>query len=281
MSDGNYPAARILSLTRLSRDGSKQPIDRPVADEVPLSIEYGGIAYAVMMVSPADLEDFVIGFSLSERLIECPADIEALEITEIGLGWVARAALRSDLMERIYERARTRVSEGSCGLCGLENLEQVMRPLPVITTRPRTDAAAIFAALDRLSDHQPLTRATGAAHAAAFCTPDGSIRLVREDIGRHNALDKLVGALARMSIDAADGFLLLTARCSYELVEKAILAGCPMLVTISAPSTLAVGRAAAHGLTLIALARPDAMLVTNDPHGLFTAGEQALSSGRK
>ncbi len=267
-SDGG-PAARILGLTRLSRDGNAQTVNRPIAAEVPLSIEYGGIAYAVMMVSPADLEDFVVGFSLSERLIECLADIELLEIAEIGLGWVARATLRSDLMERIYERARTRVSEGSCGLCGLENLEQVMRPLPVITARPRGDAAAIFAALDRLSEHQPLTRATGAAHAAAFCTPDGAITLACEDIGRHNALDKLTGAMMRTGVNPADGFLLLTARCSYELVEKAILAGCPMLVTISAPSTLAVARAADHGLTLVALARPDAVLVTNDPHGLF------------
>lgn len=281
MTAGGGPASRVLGLTRISRDGSTQSIDRPIAAEVPLSIEYGGIAYAVMMVSPANLEDFVTGFSLSEGLIERPADIEALDIAEIERGWVARIALRAPLMERIYERARARVSEGSCGLCGLENLEQVMRPLPVITARPKGNAAAIFAALDRLSNHQPLTRATGAAHAAAFCAPDGAILAVREDIGRHNALDKLVGALVRTDTNTASGFLLLTARCSYELVEKAILAGCPMLVTISAPSTLAIARAVAHGLTLVALARPDAMLVANDPHGLFTPSTSTLSVGRK
>lgn len=280
MSEGNG-AARVLRLTRITPDGAPQPIERPVAAEVPLSIEYGGIAYAVMMVSPTDLEDFVTGFSLSEGLIGSPADIEMLDIAEIGLGWVARIALRSGLMERIYERARTRVSEGSCGLCGLENLEQVMRPLPPLTAQPKGNADAIFAALEGLSAHQPLTRATGAAHAAAFCAPDGTVLLAREDIGRHNALDKLIGALARAGTNTADGFLLLTARCSYELVEKAILAGCPMLVTISAPSTLAIARAAEHGLTLVALARPDAVLVANDPHGLFVAHAPALSSGRK
>lgn len=274
-------AARVLALTRLTSDGVTRPIERPVAVEVPLSIEYGGIAYAVMMVSPTDLEDFVTGFSLTEGLIGCPADIEMLDIAEIGLGWIARVALRSGLMERISERARTRVSEGSCGLCGLENLEQVMRPLPPLTDRPKGNAAAIFAALEGLSAHQPLTRATGAAHAAAFCAPDGTILLAREDIGRHNALDKLIGALVRSGANAADGFLLLTARCSYELVEKTILAGCPMLVTISAPSTLAIARAADHGLTLVALARPDAVLVANDPHGLFPTHATALSSGRK
>ena len=280
MTAGDGPASRVLGLTRVSRDGSTQPIDRPIAAEVPLSIEYGGIAYAVMMVSPADLEDFVTGFSLFEGLIGHPADIEALDITEIDLGWVARIALRPGLMDRIYDRARARVSEGSCGLCGLENLEQAMRPLPAITSRPKGDAAAIFAALDRLLDHQPLTRATGAAHAAAFCAPDGTILLAREDIGRHNALDKLVGAMTRAGSDAADGFLLLTARCSYELVEKAILAGCPMLVTISAPSTLAIARAQAHGITLVALARPDAVLVAHDPHALF-AHSPVLSTDRK
>lgn len=280
MSEGDG-AARVLRLTRLTPDGATQPIERSVAAEVPLSIEYGGIAYAVMMVSPADLEDFVTGFSLSEGLIGSPADIEMLDIAEIGLGWVARVALRSGLMDRTYERARTRVSEGSCGLCGLENLEQVMRPLPPLAARPKGNADAIFAALEGLSAHQPLTRATGAAHAAAFCAPDGTVLLAREDIGRHNALDKLIGALARAGANTADGFLLLTARCSYELVEKAILAGCPMLVTISAPSTLAIARAKDHGLTLVALARPDAVLVANDPHGLFVAHAPALSSGRK
>lgn len=264
-------AARNLPVKQIARSGAGRSIERPIAAEAPLSIEYGGIAYAVMMVTPADLDDFVIGFSLSERLIASPADILSLEIAQIELGWVARANLRADLMDRIIERARMRVSEGSCGLCGLENLEQVMRPLPALDARPQSDATAIFAALDALSAHQPLTRATGSAHAAAFCDSSGEILAAREDIGRHNALDKLIGALARAQHNAASGFILLTARCSYELVEKAVIAGCPMLVTISAPSTLAIDRADAHGLTLVSLARADSMLAVTDPHELFAS----------
>ncbi len=161
------------------------------------------------------------------------------------------------------------MSESSCGLCGIENIEEVLRPLPPVTARIATDRTAIANALMALPDHQPLGRATGAAHAAAFCSPAGAIELAREDVGRHNALDKLIGAMARAGIDPASGFILLSARCSYELVEKTVRAGCPMLVTISAPTSLAVERAADAGLTLVALARTDAALIVGDPHGMI------------
>ncbi|GLT00619.1 sulfurtransferase FdhD [Sphingobium jiangsuense] len=260
---------RPASLKRLDRSGAVRRIGRAIAIEAPVSIEYNGIAYAVMMASPADIEDFVTGFSLSEGVIGSPADIIALEVAEIPLGWVARVILTPECGDRVLDRARNRVSEGSCGLCGLENLEQVMRPLPAIDTVPAADAPTLFRALDGLAGHQPLSRSTGAVHAAAFCSSEGAILMAREDIGRHNALDKLVGALARQGTDPRTGFFLLTARCSYELVEKTVLARCPLLVTISAPSSLAIDRAAAHGLTLVALARPDAMLAAHDPHALF------------
>ena len=269
---------RRPTLVISAADSAPQPRHRAIAVEVPLSIEYGGIAYAVMMVTPIDLQDFVIGFSLSEELIHSPADIKALEISKLARGWVARVTLDPSLMSRISERARMRVSEGSCGLCGLENLEQVMRPLPAISGKPTVGADAIFSALDALSSHQALSLQTGAAHAAAFCNEAGHIIAVREDIGRHNALDKLIGALVRSDINAERGFILLTARCSYELVEKTILARCPLLVTISAPSTLAIDRAKAHGLTLISLARADSMLAAHDPHGLFSVNQPMTSS---
>jgi FdhD protein len=149
----------------------------------------------------------------------------------------------------------------------MESIEQVLRPLPPITARIATTRLAISSALATLGDHQPLGRATGAVHAAAFCSPDGQILEACEDVGRHNALDKLIGRLALSGLSPASGFILLSARCSYELVEKTVRAGCPLLVTISAPTSLAVERAEAAGLTLIALARSDSALVVSDPHG--------------
>lgn len=252
---------RPVDLKRVRPDGQVEAKSRPLAIEAPVAIEYNGLGYAVMMATPVDLEDFAVGFSLSEKVIEAPGEIEDVDIFEAANGWFVRVRVAPDRMAPIVERARQRVSEGSCGLCGLENLEQVMRPLAPITAPVGADAAAIFAALAGLDGRQPLNRATGAAHGAAFCTNAGAVTMVREDVGRHNALDKLIGALARQGIDPASGFFLLTARCSYELVEKTIIAGCPLLVTISAPTTLAVERAKAHGLTLVGLARPDAVLL--------------------
>ena len=155
------------------------------------------------------------------------------------------------------------MAESSCGLCGIENLEAVARPLPQVPAHAALSEAAIFAALAALRDHQPLTRRTGAAHAAAFCDEAGAIRHAREDVGRHNALDKLVGALAVAGEDPAAGFILSTARCSYEIVEKAVRAGATRLVTVSLPTSMAVARAKQAGLSLWSLARDDSVLVIN------------------
>lgn len=242
---------------------------RCIATETPVSVEVGGIGYAVMMATPADLEDYAIGFALGEGLVETADQIGRVDTHPIEAGWALRIWLPPERNAVALERARKRVSESSCGLCGIENIEEVLRPLPPVTARIATDRGGIAAALAALRDHQPLGRATGAVHAAAFCSPDGTIRLAREDVGRHNALDKLIGAMARAGIDPAAGFILLSARCSYELVEKTVRAGCPMLVTISAPTSLAATRAAAAGLTLVALARADSALIVSDPHGMI------------
>ncbi len=258
MPDGGY---RSIDLKCVRSDGHVTDKPRPLAIEAPVAIEYNGLGYAVMMATPVDLHDFAVGFSLSEELVARPEDIVDIDIFETANGWFVRINVDPVRIEPVLERARHRVSEGSCGLCGLESLEQVMRPLPPITAPVGASGTAIFAALANLEGRQPLNRLTGAAHGAAFCLNTGEVLLVREDVGRHNALDKLIGALARQGVDAASGFFLLTARCSYELVEKTIIAGCPLLVTISAPTTLAVDRARAHGLALVGLARPDAILV--------------------
>jgi len=183
-------------------------LGRCVAVEAPVSVEVGGIAYAVMMATPADLEDYAVGFALGEGLVEAPAEIRRIDTHPIEGGWALRLWLVGERNQAALERARARVSESSCGLCGIENIEEVLRPLPPVTARIATDRAAIAAALAALEAHQPLGRATGAAHAAAFCSPAGDIQLVREDVGRHNALDKLIGALARAGIDPAGGFVL-------------------------------------------------------------------------
>jgi FdhD protein len=235
-------------------------LDRPLISEAPVAFEYNGIGYAVMMATPIDLEDFAVGFSLSEQLIEKASEIASIVTHRAEKGWIVRMQLPHEKAEKVYARARQRVSESSCGLCGMDNLDEVMRELPAITAMLEVPDDAIFGALSALRDHQQLNAATGASHAAAYCAADGSILIVREDVGRHNALDKVIGAIAKTGGTAANGFLLLTARCSFELVQKAILANCPMLVTISAATDLAAETAAKHGLRLISLARPDSAL---------------------
>ena len=246
---------------------STEIIERAIISEAPIAIEYNGIGYAVMMATPIDLEDYAVGFSLSEGLITHGSEILAIDTHQAELGWILRIQLPQKNSEKVFARARQRVSESSCGLCGMDNLEEVMRPLPRVTTQIDVGEAVIFSALSSLRSHQTLNAQTGSAHAAAFCAPDGAILLTREDVGRHNALDKLIGALARAEIDISAGFIILTARCSLELVQKAILANCPLLVTISAATDLAISKAEQSGLRLISLARADSALAAMPQNG--------------
>jgi len=253
-------ATSFHDFTRIPADGARETVTRALAVEMPVAVEINGLGYAVMMATPADLEDFAYGFVRAERLADGTEDIIDVESHDTGLGVILRVTLAAERADRVADRVRHRTTDSSCGLCGIEGLEAALRPLPRVTATCTADDAAIFRALDALCAHQPLNAATGAAHAAALCATDGSIRLAREDVGRHNAFDKLIGAMARGGLDWDGGFALLSARCSYELVEKAALAGCPLLVTISAPTDLAVRRAEEAGLRLAVLARPDAML---------------------
>jgi FdhD protein len=232
--------------------------------EVPVALEFNGLSYAVMMATPQDLEDFAIGFALNEGLAASPAEVADIAVAEVEQGWIVRAGLSGLGIDKLTERVRSRVAESSCGLCGIENLAEVARALPPVPLHDQIDPAAIFAALSQLRDHQPLGRATGAAHAAAHVAADGAIGLVREDVGRHNALDKLVGAMARGGQALSPGFVLSTARCSYEIVEKAVRAGATTLVTVSLPTSMAVERAKSAGLSLWVLARDDEVTLVND-----------------
>lgn len=260
MTDREGSSAPVQFRRITPGDADALTVARDVAEEVPVAVEFNGIGYAVLMATPADIADLVLGFACAERLIspqDAPFDVD-VHRTDRGL--VARATLPEGRTEALLERVRHRASESSCGICGIENLEQAIRPLPMVTSRGQADKAAIFRALEALRQHQPLNASTGAVHAAALVDADGAIRLVREDVGRHNAFDKLIGAMRRQGLGWDGGFALLSSRCSYELVEKAVLADCPLLVTISAPTRLALDRAAEAGLPLIVLARPDALL---------------------
>ena len=253
-------ASPVRLVERFALEAPPRSIERQTIAEAPIAIEINGLAYAVMMATPADLDDFALGFCLSEQLIETPAQFGGCEASELERGWILRIMLAGDCAAPLVERARLRLTEGSCGLCGIESLDQVLRPLPRVTAALDVSDAALFAAGATLRDRQPLGRATGAAHAAAFCRADGTILIVREDVGRHNAFDKLIGALARAGMRPAEGFVLLSARCSFELVQKAVLAGVPLLATVSAASTLALETARAHGLQLVSLLRDDSFL---------------------
>lgn len=245
---------------RLTPQGERGCVTRDLAEEVPIALEFNGVGYAVLMATPADIADLILGFALSERLIGADDPAFDVDIHAMEEGIIARATLPSERTDGLLDRVRHRATDSSCGLCGVENIEQAMRSLPPVTARSQADDAAIFRALDALQAHQPLNARTGAVHAAAWVGQDGTIRLVREDVGRHNAFDKLIGAMRRAGANWEGGFALLSSRCSYELVEKAVLSGCPLLVTISAPTALALQRARGVGLDLRVIARPDAML---------------------
>ena len=248
------------AFTRISADGETCAVDRALAVEMPVAIEVNGIGYAVLMATPTDLIDLAYGFLLTERLIETASEIVDVEVAEVNAGTIVRATVLPEAAARLAHRVRHRASDSSCGLCGIENLEQALRPLPAIAAPWRGSDRAVFAALAMLDARQPLSRETRATHAASRCTRDGIILDVREDVGRHNAFDKLIGAMIRSGEGWGGGFALLTSRCSYELVEKAVLAQCPLLATISAPTELATRRAEAAGLALRVLARTDSLL---------------------
>ena len=245
-------------------DGTHRAVTRAWVPEAPIALEFNGLSYAVMMATPADLQDFATGFALSEGLASSPADISDIAIAEVAQGWIVRAQLQGLGIDKLTARVRSRVAESSCGLCGIENLAEVARPLPSVAAHGAISPAAVFAAIAALRPLQTLNAATGAAHAAAWADVGGAIGLLREDVGRHNAMDKLIGAAAQAGQALSAGFVLSTARCSYEIVEKAVRGGATTLACVSLPTSLAVERAKAAGLSLWALARGDSVLLVND-----------------
>jgi FdhD protein len=241
-----------------------------LAQEVPIAFEYNGISHAVMLATPADLHDFAVGFSYSEGIAQ-PSQCYGVDVHESDAGITLAIDIAAAAFAHLKERRRTLAGRTGCGICGTESLEQVLRPLPDLSQRPMQLApAALAAAHAGLAGVQPLQRATGAAHGAVWCGVDGAIVCAREDVGRHNALDKLIGALVRSGIDTRVGFALITSRASVEMVQKSATAGIAVLAAVSAPTALAVRVAEGCGQTLIGFARGASFSVYT--HGWRVAG---------
>ena len=247
------PAVSVPALAR--RGGVSFATTRVVPDEQAVAFTYNGSTHAVMMATPADLEDFAVGFALTEGLIEDRGEIENLEIMPTPLGIEARVWLKGDRADAYAKRRRSMAGPTGCGLCGIESLEAAMRPLPHVSADIKVSPQAIVAAMASLDPAQTLNDQTHAVHGAAFWTEREGLVALREDVGRHNALDKLVGALVRAGRTAADGLLLMTSRVSIELIQKAARLNAPILVAVSAPTAAAIRLADEAGITLVAVAR--------------------------
>jgi FdhD protein len=226
-----------------------------IAEEVPVAFVYNGRPHLVMMATPADLEDFAVGFSLSEEIVGGVSEIERLDVARFGRGIELQLTIPAAAADRLASRTRRLAGRTGCGLCGVEAIADAVRDVRPVSASWTIAPEALWRAGAALEARQPLNAATHAVHAAAWATPDGELALVREDVGRHNAVDKVLGALLRATVDASTGFLVVTSRASYELVQKCAVAGIPLLAAVSRPTGLAVRMADAAGLTLVALLR--------------------------
>jgi FdhD protein len=250
---------------RIWREGGPSVGSRSIPEESAVALTYNGGTYAVMMATPRDLRDFAVGFSLSEGVIGSPADIDSLDIVYLDDGVELRMWLSQPKADRLRERRRHVAGPTGCGLCGIESIAEAMRPAAVVAPGRQFLPEQIMVAMRSLPSRQKLNIETRAVHAAAFWNATGGIVALREDVGRHNALDKLSGALARRSVVAGEGIILLTSRVSVEMVQKSAAIGASVMVSVSAPTALAVRVAEAAGITLAAVARADGFEVFTHP----------------
>ncbi len=259
--------ARALPVSGV-RAGRRFAVQDWVAEEVPVALEFNGISHAVMLATPLDLEDFALGFSLSEGILADAHELYAVEEEASELGITLHLQVAQSAFSRLKERRRSLTGRTGCGLCGTESLAHVARDLPVLADAGQWGRQAIARAMSQFCALQTLQQATGAVHAAAWCSAQGDVRWLREDVGRHNALDKLIGALATHAVDAETGFIAVTSRASFEMVQKTAMAGVSLLAAVSAPTSFAVATAERARMTLVGFARQQDLVVYCHPERL-------------
>ena len=243
------------------RDGEQTIATDLIAVEVPVALEYNGISHVVMLASPADLENFALGFSLSEGIIQQASELYACEVEATAAGWLVHLEIAAERFMLLKERRRNLAGRTGCGLCGTESLEQVTRCTTVVSHRHQFTEAAILNGMHTMQNLQPMQKQSGATHAAAWMTAQGQIECVREDVGRHNALDKLIGVMAEQKQDFSAGVLLITSRASYEMVQKAAIMNVGVIAAISAPTSFAVELAEQTGVTLMGFMRDHSYVI--------------------
>ena len=251
---GRPGTARAVAAVRFEAGHSTARTEH-VAEEVPVALVYNGLSFAVMMATPADLDDFALGFSLTEGIFATAGELYDCEIVAAAGGIEVRMAIAAERFSALRQRQRTLAGRTGCGLCGVDSIAEALRPVPRVVAAARFEPAAIGTAMAAFPSAQPLNATLGAVHAAGFASAQGELLIVREDVGRHNALDKLIGAMARAGLDPAQGFIVVTSRSSYEMVHKTAAAGVSLLAAVSAPTALAIDWAKAANLTLAAFAR--------------------------
>jgi formate dehydrogenase accessory protein FdhD len=267
MSELPLPAAQAYRTLEVRgiRAGSRLAGQDCVAEEVPVALEFNGISHAVMMATPADLEDFAYGFSLTEGIVDSASQIHDCEWSSSVQGYTVQLTIAALCFARLKEKRRNLTGRTGCGLCGTESLTQAVRHPAPLQLAQSFDAGAVSNALAIMRTRQLLLAVTGATHAAAWCTADGEVELIREDVGRHNALDKLVGALVRSGLPASSGFITITSRASYEMVQKTAVIGVGLLAAVSGVTGLAVDVAESAGLTLLGFARGNDVSIYSHP----------------
>ncbi len=258
---GATPSVRKPALTVSFADRLRKPDERVVASEVPVQVGFADIPFGIMMMTPADLEDFAYGFSLTEGVIARASEIRGVGVALDTAGLRLAVDLVPQRLHAHLARKRAMAGRTSCGLCGIEDFEALPRASGPRGEAPRLDLGAVERALQAMEGLQRLNAITRAVHGAAWADPDGRILALREDVGRHNALDKLLGACLRQDIDPAEGFVIVSSRASYEMVEKTATFGCRTLVAVSAPTALAIVRAEQLDVTLLGIARRDAVTI--------------------